>query len=133
MNTGARVKLLRTSKSWTQAELASRAGIKVQDLEWLESTGSTNIVVIRQLARALDCKSSWLALGNREELETPAQANAVSATSGLSSVDLGEIQHTPSLRDLVTLIAAESPSKQDLGELQRYLEIHASADLAETN
>jgi phage repressor protein C with HTH and peptisase S24 domain len=58
---GERVKFLRTEKSWSQTDLAERAGISQNAVAKIEQGGNTSNVV--ELAKALDVSPAFLKLG----------------------------------------------------------------------
>ncbi len=111
MNIGERVQTCRLDKGWSLSDLADRAGVKVKELRDLEQYGQTNIIVLRQIANALDCSLVWLVDGI-EPGEAPVDRHSEQACGRLS--------------DMIKLLGASQLSPPELRELQKYFESQAS-------
>ncbi len=57
---GSRVRLERTRRAWTQAELAARSSVDVRTVQRLERTGQTSLATVQAIAREFHVDPSQL-------------------------------------------------------------------------
>jgi transcriptional regulator with XRE-family HTH domain len=69
---GQRVRDRRVNAGLNQTTLAALAGLCRQTVATVERAGTTDLRTIAKLAAALECKSSDLLYGNREEQSCPS-------------------------------------------------------------
>ncbi len=126
---GKRVKLLRARRGMTRRVLAGEAGVSERHLANLESgTGNVSILVLAQVAHALDCPLAEL-LGD-ETTSTPEWLSIRRLLHGREPVEieralraLGELfgnarGHAPGLRNSrIALIGLRGAGKSTLGQM----------------
>ena len=93
---GQRMRFMRVQKSWTQEQLAARAGTNQAVIQKIENGKSLRPRQIMQIAEVLEVNPAWLQFGEPwaergscRESSPPSRPKPSSSKAGPSAVEMG--------------------------------------------
>ena len=114
---GLRIRGMRSERGWSQAELASRAGVSRRFLVQIEAgEGNASLMRLGELAQALDCSLVRLFAG-LGPVEDPLDRLAASAAKLSSEARHDLLREVQDRRDKIALIGLRGAGKSTIGSL----------------